>query len=99
MLSFRGTEAFTRDTSPVTRGEFTRPVSRGVFVTMMESTDLWNGNDVFTAGCISPIVERVVFFKRQMSARTMVIVHVRFQQSFQRTFVGDNDVMKTFATD
>ena len=64
------------------------------FITVVESAELWNGNDLSVAQRLSR--KRTLFIEAQMGSRTMVVAEVTRQRSFEMARIQNHVVVQTF---
>ena len=64
------------------------------FTTVVESAELWNGNDLSVAQRLSR--KRTLFIEAQMGSRTMVVAEVTRQRSFEMARIQNHVVVQTF---
>ncbi len=62
-------------------GEETGVLGSQSLVTMMESTNLWKGDDLACFGALDRPVDRAVLTQGQVSARAVVVVEVRCENA------------------
>jgi hypothetical protein len=74
-------------------------LSRATLVTMMETADLWEGDDLAGGGWVDRPKLGAILGEREMRSRLVVIVKVRRQHAAQVTLIEDDDVIETFAAD
>ena len=67
------------------------------FVTMMETSDLWERDDLAGLGWVYRAALRTILVEREVRSRRVVIVKVGRQHASQVTLVEDDDVIETFA--
>jgi hypothetical protein len=66
---------------------------------MMQSVDLWEGDNLARGGRVCWAGLRTVLVERKMSSRPVVILKIRRQNTAQVTLIKDDDVIETLAAD
>jgi hypothetical protein len=67
------------------------------FVPMMQTTDLWDGENSSDAVVLNRPRVRAILVERKMRAGALVIVDVRRHDAAQMTLVEDHEVIQTLA--
>ena len=73
--------------------------SRPPFVAVMQSANLRQFNDRPQFRRLNQSGLRCIFLQRQVRARLVVIIEVRFERASQRRFVEHDEVVQTFPSD
>ena len=73
--------------------------SCATLVAMMQSTDLWEGNNGTCRGWLYRTGLGAILVQREMGATSVVILKVRRQHTTQVTLIEDDEVIETFAAD
>jgi hypothetical protein len=63
------------------------------FITVVESAELWNGNDLSVAHRLSS--KRTLFAEAQMGPRIMVVAEITRQRSFEMARIQNDVVVQT----
>src|SRR4029453_16939674 len=63
------------------------------FITVVESAELWNGNDLSVAQRLSR--KRPLFAEAQMGSRIMVVAEITRQRSFEMACIQNDVVVQT----
>jgi hypothetical protein len=74
-------------------------LSSSTLVTMMQTTDLRERDDLARSGWVYRSALRTILGEREMRSRLVVIMKVRRQHATQVALIEDDDVVETFAAD
>ena len=66
---------------------------------MVESANLWEGDDLACFRALDRPGDRAVLTQRQVSARTVVVVELRRENASSMPLVDDDQVVETFPPD
>src|SRR5262245_47324174 len=66
---------------------------------MVQTANLWQGNDIAGRGKLNAAGPRAVLAKREMCSGVVMILKIARQHAAQMAFVEDDDVIQTFPTD
>ena len=66
---------------------------------MMQSTDLWERDDLAYSGKVNGAALRIILVEREMRSGLVIIAKIRRQHAAQVTLIEDDDVIETLTTD